>query len=180
MNETHVLLTHFFCFCLPSHKSLSLFPFQALKTISMAPKRKMNWYATKLEKGETSRSPIQETPTPSIPSPLTSLEVPKHWFENHIAFGRWIDTFKHRSLSYLDILDYNFFLFKDFDINSSFIQSNPGKLWDPSSTSYPILVKIFYCNLSFTVIDGSPALRSFVKGQEIVISKTLVNDILKF
>ena len=50
---------------------------------------------------------------------------------------------------------------------------------DLSSTSYPILVKIFYCKFSFTVIDGSPALRSFVEGQDI-LSKTLVNDILKF
>ena len=30
------------------------------------------------------------------------------------------------------------------------------------------------------MIDGNPALRSFVKGQEIIISKTLVNDLLKF
>ena len=41
-------------------------------------------------------------------------------------------------------------------------------------------MKIFYCNLSFTVIDGFPALRSFVKGREIVISQTLINDLLKF
>ena len=53
-------------------------------------------------------------------------------------------------------------------------------LLNPSSTSYLILVKIFYSNLSFTMIDGNPALRSFVKGQEIIISKTLVNDLLKF
>ena len=47
-------------------------------------------------------------------------------------------------------------------------------------TSYPILVKIFYSNLSFTMIDGNPTLRSFLEGQEIIISKTLVNDLLKF
>ena len=97
----------------------------------MAPKRKLNQSSTKFEKGETSRSLMQETPTPSIPSPLTSLEVPKHCFENHTAFGRWIDTFKHHSLSYVDILNYNFFLFEDFEIIASFIQSTPGKLLDP-------------------------------------------------
>ena len=95
---------------------------------------------------------MQDTPTPLIPSPLTSLEVPKHWFENHTTFGQWIDTFKHRSLSYVDILDYNFFLFEDFEIISSFIQSTPGKLLDPGSILYPILVKIFYFNLSFTMV----------------------------
>ena len=104
------------------YTSLSLFAFQDFKTISMAPKRKLNRSATKFEKGETSRSPIQDTPTPTIPSPLNFLEVPKHWFENHTAFGRWIDTFKHRSLSYIDILFYNFFLFEDFEIISLFIQ----------------------------------------------------------
>ena len=145
----------------------------------MSPKRKLNRSAKKFKKGETSRTPIQDTPTPTIPSPLNSLEVPKRWFKNHTAFGHWIDTFKHCSLSYIDILDYNIFLFEDFEIISIFIQSTPGKLLDLSSTSYPILVKIFYFNLSFTVIDGSPALRSFVKCQEI-LSKTLVNDILKF
>ena len=51
---------------------------------------------------------------------------------------------------------------------------------DPSSITYPILVKIFYCNLSFKTVDGYSALRSFVKGQEIVISKILINDLLKF
>ena len=30
------------------------------------------------------------------------------------------------------------------------------------------------------MVDGYPALRSFVKGQEIIISKTLINDLLKF
>ena len=63
---------------------------------------------------------------------------------------------------------------------SSFIQTTLGKLLDPSSVTYPILVKIFYYNLSFISVDGYPALRSFVKGQEIVISKTLINDLLKF
>ena len=57
-----------------------------------------------------------------------------------------------------------FFLFEDFEIISSFIQSTPGMLLNPGSTSYPILVKIFYSNLSFIMIDGNPALRSFVKG----------------
>ena len=76
------------------YKSLSLFLFKGFKTISMAPKRKLNRSTTKFEKGETSRSPIQETPTPIIPSPLNSLEVAKHWFENNTAFGRWINTFK--------------------------------------------------------------------------------------
>ena len=113
---------------------------------------------------------MQETPTAFIPSPLTSLEVPKNWFENHTAFGRWIDTFKHHSLSYVDILDYNFFLFKDFEVVSSFILTTPGKFLDPGSVTYPILVKIFYCNLSFTVVDGYSALSCFVKGQEILIS----------
>ena len=36
--------------------------------------------------------------------------------------------FKHRSLSYVDVLDYNSLLFEDFEIISSFIQSTPGKL----------------------------------------------------
>ena len=145
----------------------------------MAPKRKLTRSSIKSEKGETSKSPMQETPTPFIPSPLTFLEVPKNWFENQTAFGRWIDTFKHCSLSYVDILDYNFFLFEDFEIVSSFIKTTSSKLLDPGSVSYPILVKIFYCNLSFTIVDGYSALRSFVKGQEIVISKTLINDLLK-
>ncbi|XP_057534407.1 uncharacterized protein LOC130812813 [Amaranthus tricolor] len=55
-----------------------------------------------------------------------------------------------------------------------------GMLLNPSSTSYPILGKIFYSNLSFIMIDGNSALRSFIIGQEIIISKTLVNDMLKF
>ena len=54
------------------------------------------------------------------------------------------------------------------------------QLLDPGSVTYPILVKMFYCNLSFIIVDGYPALRSFVKGQEIVISKILINDLLKF
>ena len=69
-------------------------------------------------KGESSKSLMIESTTPFIPSPLTSLDVPKTWFKNHTAFGRWIDTFKYRSLSYVDILDYNFFLFGDFEIIS--------------------------------------------------------------
>ena len=115
-----------------------------------------------------------------MPSLLASLEVPKNWFENHTAFGRWINTFKHRSLSFVDILDYNFFLFEDFKVVSSFIQTTPGKMSDPISVTYPILVKIFYCNLSFITVDGFPTLTCFVKGQEIVISKTLINDLVKF
>src|SRR5688500_11290391 len=99
----------------------------------MAPKRKLTRSSTKSEKGESSKSPMQETPIRSIPSPLSSLDVPKNWFENHTAFGRWIDTFKHHSLSFVDILDYNFFLFEDFEIVSSFIQTTPGKLLDPGS-----------------------------------------------
>ena len=146
----------------------------------MAPKKKLTHFSTKSEKEESSKSPRQETPTPSIPSPLASLEVPKSWFENHTAFGRWIDTFKHRYLSYVDILDYDFFLFEDFEVVSSFIQTTPGKLLNLSSVTYPILVKILYCNFSFITVDGYPALRSFFKGQEIVISKTLINDLLKF
>ena len=46
--------------------------------------------------------------------------------------------------------------------------------------SYPTLVKIFYCNLSFITLDGFPALRSYVKGQEIVITKSLINELFKF
>ena len=40
---------------------------------------------------------------PIISSPLASLEVPKNWFENNTAFRKWIDIFKHRSLSFVDI-----------------------------------------------------------------------------
>ena len=76
----------------------------------MAPKRKLTRSSTKTEIGETSKSPMQETPTPSIPSPLSAVKVPKSWFENHIAFGKWIDLFKYPSISFVDILDYNFFL----------------------------------------------------------------------
>ena len=46
--------------------------------------------------------------------------------------------------------------------------------------SYPTLVKIFYCNLSFITLNGFPALRSYIKGQEIVITKTLINELFKF
>ena len=48
---------------------------------------------------------------------------------------------------------------------------------DPGSITYPILIKLFYCNLSFITIDGDLALRSFVKGKEI-ISKTLIMNFL--
>ena len=68
---------------------------------------------------------MQETPTPFIPLPFGAVEVPKSWFKNHMAFGKWIDVFKHRSISFVDILDYNFFLFKDFEIISAFIESTP-------------------------------------------------------
>ena len=97
-----------------------------------------------------------------------------------MAFGKWIDVFKHRFISFVDILDYNFFLFEDFEITSAFIESSPGKLLDPRSVSYPTLVKMFYCNLSFISLDGFPALRSYVKGQEIVVTKTLRNELFKF
>src|SRR5688572_14139710 len=146
----------------------------------MAPKRKLTRSSTKSEKGESSKSPMQETPISFIPSPLTAVEVPKSWFENHMAFGKWIDVFKHRFISFVDILDYNFFQFEDFEIISAFIESSPGKLLDPGSVSYTTLVKIFYCNLSFITLDGFPALRSYVKGQEIIITKTLINELFKF
>ena len=68
-------------------------------------------------------------------------------------------------------------IFKSFLI---FIESTPGKLLDLGSVSYPTLVKIFYCNLSFITLDGFPALRSYVKGQELVIIKTLINELFKF
>ena len=51
---------------------------------------------------------------------------------------------------------------------------------DPGSVSCPTLVKIFYCNLSFITKYGFPALRTYVKGQEIVITKTLLNELFKF
>ena len=123
---------------------------------------------------------MTELTTPFIPSPLTSLEVPNNWFENHLAFGKWIDVFKHRPISFADILDYNFFLFEDFEIIFAFIESSPGKLLDSGSVSYPTLVKIFYYNLSFITVDGFLALRSYVKGQEIVVTKTLINELFKF
>ena len=140
----------------------------------------MNKSGTKSEKGESSKTKIPEPITPIIHSPLNSLDVPKQWFENHTAYERWIDIFRQRSLSYVDILDYNFFLFEDLEIISAFIQSPPGMLLNPGSTTYPALVKVFYSNLSFTMIDSNQALRSFVKGQEIIISKILMNDLLKF
>ena len=146
----------------------------------MAPKRKITRSFAKFEKGESSKTLGLETPNLSIPSPLTAVEVPKTWFENHTTFDKWIDVFKHRFISFVVILDYTFFLFEDFEIISSFVESSPRKLLDPSSISYPTLVKLFYCNLSFINVDGFPALRSFVKGQEIVISKTVINDLFKF
>ena len=146
----------------------------------MAPKRKLTRSSTKFERGESSKSPMDEPITPSIPSPLSAVEVPKSWFENHMAFRKWIDVFKQRSISFVDILDYNFFLFEDFEIISAFIESTLGKLLEPGFVSYPTLVKIFYCNLSFITLDGFPTLRSYVKGQEIVITKTLMNELFKF
>ena len=59
----------------------------------------------KSEKDESSKSLGLETQNLIIPSLLASLEVPKNWFENQIAFGRWIDIFKHHPLSSVDILD---------------------------------------------------------------------------
>ena len=146
----------------------------------MAPKRNLNKSGSKSEKGESSKSKRAEPVTPIIHSPLNTLDVPKQWFENHTAYGRWVDIFRQRSLSFVDILDYNFFLFEDLDIISAFIQSTPGMLLSPGSSTYPALVKVFYSNLSFILINGSQALRSFVKGQEIIISKTLMNDLFKF
>ena len=140
----------------------------------------MNKSGSKSKKGESSKSKMAEPITPIVHSPLNSLEVPKQWFENHTAYGRWVDIFRQRSLSFVDILDYNFFLYEDLEIISVFTQSTPGMLLNPGSTTYPALVKVFYSNLSFTLIDGNQALRSFVKGQEIIISKTLMNDLLKF
>ena len=80
------------------------------------------------------------------------------------------------------------FLFEDFEIIYAFIESTPGKLLDPGYVSYPTLVKIFYCNLSFITLDEFPALRSYVKdhlrsyvkGQELDITKTLINELFKF
>ena len=146
----------------------------------MAPKRKLTCSSTKSKKGEPSKSPMAEPITPSIPSPLSDVVVPKSWFENHVAFRKWIDVFKHRSISFVDILDYNSFLFEHFEIISAFIKSSPGKLLDAGSVSYRTLVKIFYCNLSFIAVDGFSTLRSYVKGQEIVVTKTLINELFKF
>ena len=144
----------------------------------MAPKRRLSKSSSKHEKGESSR--VNEPISPVIPSPLNTIDIPKIWFENHTAYGRWVDVFRQRSLSFVDLLDYNFFLFEDFEIISAFIHSTPGMFLSPGSTTYPTLVKFFYSNLSFIIIDGEQALRSFVKGQEIIISKTLMNDIFKF
>lgn len=75
----------------------------------MAPNKKHTQSFNKDETGESSRrSPNLETTTPTIPSTLI-LDVLKSWFENHTAFGKWIDIFKHFSLSFVDILDYTFF-----------------------------------------------------------------------
>ena len=157
------------------------FPLKFTKGSSMTPKRKLTRSSTKSEKGESLKSPRQEPTTPSIPSPLIIVEVTESWFENHMAFGKWIDVFKHRSISFVDILDYNFFLWEDFKIISAFIESTTSKLLDPSSMSYPTLVKIFYCNLSFITLDGFPALlRSYVKDQELVITQTIINEFFKF
>ena len=97
----------------------------------------------KLDKGESPKIPGSETLNSSISSPLAVVEVLKSWFENHMAFGKWIDVFKHRSVSFVDMLNYNFFLFEDFEIFSAYIESTPGKLLDLGSVSFPILVKIF-------------------------------------
>ena len=109
----------------------------------MASKRKLTRSSTKSERGESSKSPMEEPITPSILSPLSAVDVPKSWFENHMAFGKWIGVFKQRSICFVDILDYNFFLFEDFEIISAFIDSTLGKLLDLGSMSYPTLVKIF-------------------------------------
>ena len=145
----------------------------------MAPKKRLSKSSSKYEKGESSRTPMAEPVSP-VPSPLNTFEVPKIWFENHTAYGRWVDVFRQKSLPYVDILDYNFFLFEDFKIISAFIQSAPGMLLCPGSKTYPCLVKFFYSNLSMLFEDAEQVLRSFVKGQEILISKTLMNDILNF
>ena len=89
----------------------------------------MNRSSTKSEKGESSKTPMTEPLTPTIPSPINSLEVPKHWFENHTAFGRWNDTVKHRSLSYVDILNYNFFLFEDLILSLPLSNQLPVSCW---------------------------------------------------
>ena len=157
----------------------NFFLFHAFKNSSLAPKRKFARSATKSKKGESSKTPGFETLNLSIPSPLTTVEVPKSWFENHMAFGKCIDVFKHRSISFVDILDYNFVLFEDFAIICAFIESTPGKLLDSGFVSYPTLVKVFYCNLSFITLNGFFAFWSYVKGQEIVITKTLINELFK-
>ena len=145
----------------------------------MAPKKRLSKSSPKPVKGESSRTPIAEPVSP-ISSPLHTSDIPRIWFENHTAYGRWADLFRQKSLSYVDILDYNFFLFEDFEIISSFIQSTPGKLLNPGSKTYPCLVKFFYSNLSTRFENGEQILRSFIKGQEILISKTLMNDIFEF
>ena len=88
----------------------------------MDPKRKFTRSSTKSKRGESSKSPMDKPITSSIPSPLSDVVVPKSWFENHITFWNRIDVFKHRSISFVDILDYNFFLFEDFEIISAFIE----------------------------------------------------------
>lgn len=150
------------------------FPFQAFKSTSMAPKRKLTRSSIKCEKRESSTSQGLETPNPSIPSSLTVVEVPKSWFENHMAFRKQINVFKRHFVSFVETLDYNFFLFEDIEIISTFIESTAGKLLDPGIVSYFTLVKIFYCNLSFINLDGFPALKSYVKAQEILITKILI------
>jgi predicted component of type VI protein secretion system len=88
----------------------------------MAPKRKLTHHSSiKFETGESLKSLGLKTPNSTIPSPLAFLEVLKNWFENHTDFSQWIDIFEHRSLSFVDFLDYNFFLFKDFEVAFSFI-----------------------------------------------------------
>ena len=62
----------------------------------MAPKRKMNKSGSKSEKGELCKNKMAEPITPSIHSPLNTVDVPEQWFENHTAYGRWIDIFRQR------------------------------------------------------------------------------------
>ena len=53
-------------------------------------------------------------------------------------------------------------------------------LLEPGLKTYRTLVLTFYCNLSFTTIDGFLILRTFVMDQVIIISKTLINELFKF
>ena len=39
--------------------------------------------------GESFKTPGLDTPNPSIPSPLASLDFLKSWFENHTACVKW-------------------------------------------------------------------------------------------